>query len=234
MLVANMICLNEAEYVESAIKTLDFCDRIVVVDGGSTDGTWEKLSKLAYRYPIDLWDREWDNNYAAQRQFALDMTPEGAWVLKFDPDEIATTALRRGLKDHLASNVNGTPEAYHVHIWHLVQDRFHHAAYYREAHRRLFLNTPGVHWDQPIHEQIFGHSTVGELPEDMAVVHLSYLDLARLRRKGEHYAKIPGSTFSCWQDLVYRDWGVAQLPDHIKFEADPVWLDEMATRRAER
>lgn len=38
-------------FVESIMSMLGFCDQVVVVDAGSTDGTWEKLTELASAEP---------------------------------------------------------------------------------------------------------------------------------------------------------------------------------------
>ncbi len=48
------ICLikNEGDIIaECLIHALKFCDRIFVLDNGSTDGTWETVNSLARQYP---------------------------------------------------------------------------------------------------------------------------------------------------------------------------------------
>jgi glycosyltransferase involved in cell wall biosynthesis len=42
---------NEYPYEESIASMLGFCDEVVVVDGGSTDGTWERLAQWASEEP---------------------------------------------------------------------------------------------------------------------------------------------------------------------------------------
>lgn len=51
-------------FVESIKSMLGFCDEVVVVDGGSTDGTWEKLCELSAtdaRIKIHQQKRDWDS-----------------------------------------------------------------------------------------------------------------------------------------------------------------------------
>lgn len=48
------ICLikNEGDIIaECLLHALKFCDRIFVLDNGSTDGTWETVNALALQYP---------------------------------------------------------------------------------------------------------------------------------------------------------------------------------------
>jgi len=49
-------------FVESIESLLDFCDQVVVVDGGSSDGTWEQLQKLSEKHQsliIHQQTRDW-------------------------------------------------------------------------------------------------------------------------------------------------------------------------------
>tara|TARA_R100000664_G_scaffold27406_1_gene38035 strand:+ start:960 stop:2885 length:1926 start_codon:yes stop_codon:yes gene_type:complete len=56
---------NGYPWEESITSMLQFCDEVVVVDGGSTDGTWEKLQKLfdenSEKLVIKKNNRNWDH-----------------------------------------------------------------------------------------------------------------------------------------------------------------------------
>jgi ADP-heptose:LPS heptosyltransferase/glycosyltransferase involved in cell wall biosynthesis len=49
-------------FEESIRSMLGFCDEVVVVDGESTDGTWEVLEKLQEEFPdkLQIYQNEWD------------------------------------------------------------------------------------------------------------------------------------------------------------------------------
>jgi glycosyltransferase involved in cell wall biosynthesis len=55
---------NQYPWEQSVQSMLGLCDEVVVVDGGSTDGTWEKLKSWAESEPrlvIDQVNRDWDD-----------------------------------------------------------------------------------------------------------------------------------------------------------------------------
>jgi glycosyltransferase involved in cell wall biosynthesis len=74
---------------------LNFCDQVVVVDGGSTDGTWDaliELSKTDDRIIIEQKKRDWDHPRFAvfdglQKAYARSLCT-GEWCWQMDSDEI--------------------------------------------------------------------------------------------------------------------------------------------------
>ena len=74
---------NEEKDIEGAIQSAWQCsDEVLVVDSGSTDRTVE----LAKFNDARVVYRAWDNDFAAQRNFALTQT-DAKWVLYLDADE---------------------------------------------------------------------------------------------------------------------------------------------------
>ena len=49
-------------------------DEIAIVDGGSTDGTWEKLQALARQSPVPVKLKQQRCNIAGGRNLAIEMT----------------------------------------------------------------------------------------------------------------------------------------------------------------
>ena len=99
---------NEEKDIEAAVQNARQCaDEIVVVDSGSTDKTVELAEKNGARVVF----REWDNDFAAQRNFALTQT-EADWVLYLDADERMNDELLAAVKKIVASNATATgPES---------------------------------------------------------------------------------------------------------------------------
>jgi len=90
-------CLDQKYPFKACIKSmLEFCDEVVVVDGGSTDGTWEELQKWAeedHRLKVDQVSRDWNHKRFAvfdgdqKAEARKRCTMEYCWQM--DADEVA-------------------------------------------------------------------------------------------------------------------------------------------------
>lgn len=88
---AVFITLNAAHQLEDALRSVQTCDDIVVVDSGSTDGTPE----LAARYGARVFQQPW-MGFGPQKQHAVEQAKHD-WVLCLDADERVTPALQAQL-----------------------------------------------------------------------------------------------------------------------------------------
>ena len=88
---AAVITLNEGQKLESCLRSLDWVDEIVVVDGGSKDNTVE----IASRYAKKIRQRPFDD-FASQKNYAVDLAG-GEWVLSIDADEIVSNELKQSI-----------------------------------------------------------------------------------------------------------------------------------------
>lgn len=91
-LSACLITLNEADRIGDCLDSLAFCDEIVVVDSGSSDGTREIATARGAR----VIERAFDG-YRAQKDFAVSQARHD-WVLCLDADECVTPALRASIQ----------------------------------------------------------------------------------------------------------------------------------------
>lgn len=86
-LTACVIARDEESRLPDCLASLEFCDEVVVVDGGSTDRTRE----LAAAAGAVVVENPWPG-FAAQRNVALDHVSSD-WVLEIDADERVEPAL---------------------------------------------------------------------------------------------------------------------------------------------
>jgi glycosyltransferase involved in cell wall biosynthesis len=85
-LSAFIVCQNEVSRIGACLDSVRFCDEIVVVDSGSTDGTIAVIEECrATGMPIRLIAHPWQG-FAPQKQFALEQC-RGRWCLNLDADE---------------------------------------------------------------------------------------------------------------------------------------------------
>lgn len=87
-----MIVQDEERRLGAALESVRFCDEVVVVDGGSRDGTVQ----LARSYGARVIENPWPG-FAAQRNVALHAAG-GDWVLELDADERVSPELRASIE----------------------------------------------------------------------------------------------------------------------------------------
>ena len=79
--MAIVICLNEERKIGRCLASLGWVDELVVVDGGSTDGT----VLIARTHGATVHTNPWPG-FSAQKTFAL-ARATGDWVVSLDADE---------------------------------------------------------------------------------------------------------------------------------------------------
>lgn len=90
---------NSNNTLESAIKSSLFADEIIIVDDYSTDDT----INLAKKYPARVISHQLNQNFAAQRNFALNQA-KSDWILFLDSDETIPAKLQKEIISTLKSN----------------------------------------------------------------------------------------------------------------------------------
>ncbi len=84
---------------------LPYVDRVVIIDGGSQDGTVEYLKSLGPK--VEVFHRPWDDSFANQYNEYLKHIKAG-WVLLCDDDEVPSEQLLLLLRSCVEKSENGT------------------------------------------------------------------------------------------------------------------------------
>lgn len=100
---AFVITLNEAKNIEECLDGLSFCDDVLVLDSGSTDGTAELARAKGARVEYHPFA-----GFGPQQNIALAMVA-GDWIIYLDADERVTPALAAEIKAAIAK---GDADAY--------------------------------------------------------------------------------------------------------------------------
>jgi tetratricopeptide (TPR) repeat protein len=183
LLTLCLIARDEEAFLPRCLESVrGVADRVVVVDTGSTDRTAE----IAREHGAIVVRHEWDDDFAAARNAALEHVSEG-YVLVLDADEVLAPgagavlrrAVRKGQCDYAmmplynASSVDAPPDD-------VLAGPALKSGPVQLA--RLFRYLPDLKWEGIVHENVQAwaqrHKRSAELPE-AAIVHYGAVDSVR-------------------------------------------------------
>jgi glycosyltransferase involved in cell wall biosynthesis len=187
-----VICLNEADGIARCLESLRWCDEIVVVDSGSTDGTRE----IARRFSERVIEQPF-LGYVRQKNFALEQAKHD-WVVCLDADE----ALDGRLCAEIPAAIAAAREAvagfeldritWFLGVWH---DR---GEWYPDWQLRVFRRSRGRFEGRDPHDRVVVDGEVRRLAGRLE--HYNYRDLS------DHVQTI--DRFSAWLARSMHDDGV--------------------------
>ena len=91
---AMVLTKNEEKNIERCLKSLDFCDEIIIVDDYSTDKTIEIINNVGNKNLCSVHKRQLNNDFAQQRNFGLSKA-NNEWILFVDADEEVSKELKK-------------------------------------------------------------------------------------------------------------------------------------------
>ena len=98
---------NEEDNVVDVVENAKKCtDEVLIIDSGSTD----KTAELAKEHGAKVCFRAWTDDFAAQRNFALEQT-DADWVLYLDADERVNDELIDDIKRVIKEDVRDSQYA---------------------------------------------------------------------------------------------------------------------------
>lgn len=181
-LSACIITYNEADRLGDCLRSVAFCDELLVVDSHSTDATRDIAGSLGAR----VIERDWPG-YRSQKQFAVDSATSD-WVLCLDADERVSPALRgqiealrqRGFPDHAGWSIPRITDYF---------GRFlRHGNAYPDRLVRLFDRRCGGWAGYEIHENTRVLGRIGRLSGHLE--HYSYRSLSDHQERMRRYAEL--------------------------------------------
>ena len=132
---ACVIAQDEADRIGACLESLAFCDEIVVIDSGSTDGT----QAICREHGARVIEADWPG-WVAQKNRAVEAAQHD-WILSLDADERVDGALREALERLRADGLDaeGRPRAFEVTRKVIYLGRWiRHGGWYPEWRVRLF------------------------------------------------------------------------------------------------
>lgn len=93
MISAVILTRDEEQNIRDCIKSLNFCDEILIIDDNSIDNT----SEIAQSLGAVVYHRDLNNDFASQRNFGLEKA-KNEWVIFIDADERISPMLADEIK----------------------------------------------------------------------------------------------------------------------------------------
>lgn len=105
MISAVVLVKDQSEQLKKCLRSLSWCDEVVVIDDYSTDDSLDVAKKMGAR----VFQRDLNNNFSEQRNFGMGKA-KNQWVFFVDADEIVSSALAKEIHQHISqflSTANG-------------------------------------------------------------------------------------------------------------------------------
>lgn len=199
---ACVMTFNEEQNIRRCLKSLTWCDEIIVVDSFSTDAT----VSICKEYTERVHQHEW-LGYIGQRNLVKDMATHD-WVLFLDADEEVSPALREALSKvflNLPAGCVGFEfprQVYYLGKW------IRHGTWYPDYKIRLFRKEMGRSGGVEPHDTVHLDGPAIRLRQPLW--HYTYRDLSDHVNTMNRFSSISAQTLFDggrrfrWLDLLFR------------------------------
>lgn len=177
-----VICLNEAKRIGDCLRSLSFCDEIVVIDSGSTDGTQDIVRSAGARL-IERPFLSWND----QKDFGR-RESTGPWVLNIDADEVVSPDLRDEIRRVLAPSLDPQIAGFRIPFRNYLRDAWiKSCGFYPDPHVRL-VRKDRARWDtESVHDKLVVDGTIADLTGH--IDHYSFESITDYLEKSNIYAE---------------------------------------------
>jgi glycosyltransferase involved in cell wall biosynthesis len=184
MLTGIVLTKNEERNIKACLKSLSFCDEILVIDDFSTDQT----VKIAKKANCQVLKRKLGNSFAAQRNFALKKAKPG-WVLFVDADERVTPDLQEEIKTAIKN-----PEiiGYFLKRRDILFGKKIHFGETRKTRLLRLARRDGGEWTRRVHETWQVKGRLGQLKTPL--LHYPHQSLTDFLKEINHYSSLHAQT----------------------------------------
>lgn len=171
---------NEEAFLENCLKSVAFCDEIVVLDSGSTDKTLE----IAKKHKAKIIEYEWQG-FRFAHNFGAEQA-SGDWLLYLDADERVSKKLRTQIQKVIK---NPEAQAYQIPRKNFfLGQAMDHGGWYPDLVTRLIKKESLKEWVSELHEYPLIDGLIQQLNGDL--YHLSHRSMEWKLHKSISYTKM--------------------------------------------
>lgn len=180
MLSAIVLSKNEQDRIETCLKSLQWTDEIIIIDGGSDDGTVNICKK--YTDKIVISENE---AFDFRRNKGMEQS-RGDWILYVDADERVLEPLKEEIKKLIE---RGECSAYAISRKNIILGReVNYGPYKKDWVVRLFNRNDFEGWFGKVHESAKFRGNLGYTKNSL--LHLTHRNLDQIVLKSLEWSKI--------------------------------------------
>jgi len=177
-----IICKNEADKIDSCLKSVAWADEIVILDSGSTDNTLD----IARRYTDKIYVRNDWAGFGEQRRRAEDLATND-WVFAIDCDEVVTEQLKSAILNQLGETADN--DIFYLNrLTYFCGQFIYHSGWYPDRIARIYNKTRYRYNDRLVHESVDSQGA-NQISLGGDLEHYQYGDLFQYINKRNGYAK---------------------------------------------
>ena len=206
-----VLTFNGEKWLPRCLKSLSFCDKLLVVDSYSKDSTLD----IARAFGAEIYEHEWRGT-AVQYKFAFEHV-DTEWIATIDEDEIIPTSLKSEILTFLAdADKKGINGCYvRRKTWYL--DRFmKHSGWYPDYLLRVFRKKSTEIIHSGAHEQFVTSGETAKLKGEL--LHFTYNSFYDQVRKNNEYAeqgaddmREKGKKYSLINAILHATWRFVRM-----------------------
>ena len=196
-----IIAKNEEKYIESAVRSAQFANEILVLDSGSTDNTCNIANALGARVEYHDW-----LGHGRQKNKAIELATND-WIFVLDSDERITEKLKFEILEILE---NPTCDGFFVaRLNYFFGKYIKTCGLYPDYSIRLFNKKKGRFNDVEVHESVQINGDKGKLKNHM--IHLAYETVDEFIIKQKHYASLSTKKKNIFKAIFGSFWTFVKL-----------------------
>ena len=177
-----IITKNEESNIEECIKSISWCDEVIIIDSFSEDNTIE----IAGRYTGNIFQNEW-KGFAEQRKFALTKVST-EWIISLDADERCSSELKEEIRQLISRDSISENGFFIPRENYFLGKKIRHCGWYPDLQMRLFRKQNAFVSNRLIHESYEVKGETGKLQNH--IIHYTANSVSEYTEKINHYSSL--------------------------------------------